>query len=687
MELTTITIIVLFAIVISNLLANAFPKIPLPLVQIACGVVIAFSPLQSNFQMETELFLGLLIAPLLYREAEEADLVSLWRVRKAVVFMVFGLVFLTVFAVGISVNLLMPAIPFAACCALGAILGPTDPIAVNSVSSKVEIDPNVMNVLKGEFLVNDSTGVISFTFASLAITSGTFSLGAAAIDLVYKCLVGLAIGLFITFVKNSIVRALRRSGVRGHASYIIIELLMPFLCFFAAEFVNASGIIAAVAAGSRSALSLAKLNIFEAELIVFKKSLWEIILLSINSFVFILLGLELPTVVRATLLSHRHSIREALFIALFVTVILMGVRFVSVMFSSPDIVGKTLRERLRNCLILTFSGVKGTISLATAFALPYVLDNGDLFEDRSFLLLVTGIVILYTIVLATVLLPLIAKPMPHVKKNEAHILVLKRLIKEVEKEDDLCANAVILHHKKKIRSLEYEDYLISEKKLYKNLNNKFYNEEVKEIDRALKLGKVNRGEVAIYNNLISTIESMQKGSALSKYRRRILFRFSSAERLTRQIFSGNIDIELSRLQEIFWANTNSVLDNIKENYIKPEEESVLTRVLDERVDIAEMVFERAFSLDVEMPLHVEYDREIRDSFDIERIIIKDVLSQGLISETEADNIRREINVMENFTIDDLYNDSAVTFLMKTTGRRHNSIKKKFDKISKDDQYI
>lgn len=687
MELTTITIIVLFAIVISNLLANAFPQIPLPLVQIACGVAIAFSPLQSNFVMETELFLGLLIAPLLYREAEEADLVSLWKVRKAVVFMVFGLVFITVFVVGFSVHLIMPAIPFAACCALGAILGPTDPIAVTSVSNKIEINPNVMNVLRGEFLINDSTGVISFTFASLALVSGTFSLGAAALKLVYLCVAGLVVGLVLTSVKNAIVRSLRRSNVRGHASYIIIELLMPFLAFFAAEHIGASGIIAAVAAGSRSALSLSKLNIFEAELTVFKKSLWEIILLSINSFVFILLGLELPEVVRDTFASTSHSMREALLISLFVTAILLGVRFVSVMFSSPEIVGKTFNERMRNCLILTFSGVKGTISLATAFALPHVLSDGSAFVDRNFLLLITAIVIIYTIILATVFLPIIAKPSPHIKKHEAHILVLKELIKAVENEDDLVANAVILHHKKKIRSLEFEDYMKSEKKLYIYLNNKFYNEEVNEIERALRLNRVTKSEFAIYNNLISTIEAMQKGSGLSKYRRRLIFRLRSRENLTMELFSGAHEIELARLQEIFWANTNSVIDNIREKYVKPEEESVLTRVMDERVDIAEMVFERAFKSDIDMPLHVEYDREIRDSFDLERIIIKDLCNQGKISETEADDIRREINVMENFTIDDLYNDSAVTFIMKTARRRQKSISRKLNKISNDDGYM
>ncbi|MDR3305282.1 MAG: sodium:proton antiporter [Clostridiales Family XIII bacterium] len=678
MELTTFIIILLFAIVLSNLLDSAFPKLPLPIIQIACGIAIAISPIDVKLTLNPEIFMGLLIAPLLFREAEEADIFALWKVRKTVIFLVFGLVFATVVIMGFAVHKLVPVIPLAACFCLGAILGPTDAIAVSTISNRIEIDDRIMTILKGEFLINDASGVISFNFAALALVTGAFSLLHAGLEFILLCLGGLVLGLILGMVKDVGMRVLKRASIRSTAAFMIIEILTPFICFFLAEAIGLSGIIAAVTAGSRQAFRITKIEVFEAEFAIFKKSMWEMLTVTVNSFIFILLGLQLPSIVKSVADSPHYSVGFALQIGLFATGVLFAVRFVGVIAAQRN-TGERWQDYLRGCLILTLSGVKGTVSLATAFALPLTVAGGKAFAQRDILLLITACAIIYSLVIATGLLPLIAKAKSPEKKNQNHILVLRDVIAEIEMTGGACVNAVVLHLKQRVRALEMEDFGSKEKKRYKELGDEFLRTELECLDEKKLSGEVTGEEYLVYFKILSLMAGVQESSIFDRYKSRLLLLLRKQNAKEREISrdaEGKVGVR--RIQEIFWEDTGEILAILNEKYGE-KDEAILSQILEERVDSASAVMSRAFGESLGQQLHEEYDRELQRSFDMERIILKTYVSGGRITEEEADKIRIEINMLESFAIEDVHNDVAKKLIVNRVNRNRTRMRKKLGK--------
>ena len=687
MHLTTFIIFLILSIILSNLLDSVIPRFPLPLIQILFGVIIAVSPANTELTLNPEIFMGLLIAPLLFREAEDADISDLWRVRKPVIFMVFGLVFLTVFAIGFSVHLLTATIPLAACFALGAALGPTDPVAVSTVASRITIDDKVMNVLKGEWLINDATGVISFNFAILALVTGTFSLASASLRFLILCLGGIVLGLLLVEIKSFILRPLNHSGLRNTPALMLIEILMPFICFYLAEAIHVSGIIAAVTAGSRQALKFHTLEIHEAEFQVFKKSMWEMVTVTFNSFIFVLLGLKLPRIVTSLINDHAYSVESSMLIALFTTAILFLVRFLGTSVILKDIAAENFKEKIRNWVILTLSGVKGTVSLATAFAFPLFIQGNEVHVLRDFILFITGCTIIYSLIIATVLLPIIAKPIKPTKKNENHIKVLNELISEIESIGGDFVDAVIHYHKRRIKALSYEDYTNSERKMFRNIRNDFFKIELEEAERDLKNAVITPSEFIVYCDMLAFAESVQKGSMTIKHKGYFIFKLSHHNLLTKEMKKTVTKetkrrVDILRLQEIFWENHLDILDELTDMYGEGHE-ALMQQVIEDRIDIVNAVSENFFRGTHKSQLHGDHNSEIRDSFDLERTILNSYVHNDMITDQEAEEIRKEINIMENYTLEGSHNAEFKKVILQRASKRVASRLGLDDKQEKD----
>ena len=183
MQTLTLALLLLAAVLISSVIDQIVPKVSSPLIQIGLGLLIALlAPTQVKIGLDPELFLVLFIAPLLYDEARNADKTSLWQNRRPVLSLAIGLVVATTLVIGFVVNAIIPSIPLAAAFALGAALGPTDAVAVASLSKQTNLTERHKNILKGESLINDASGIVSFQFALSAAITGTFSLVDASID-------------------------------------------------------------------------------------------------------------------------------------------------------------------------------------------------------------------------------------------------------------------------------------------------------------------------------------------------------------------------------------------------------------------------------------------------------------------------------------------------------------------------
>jgi len=690
MEFTTFVIIFLCAIVVSNILGSAFPSLPLSLIQIGFGVLIALTALDTTIELDPEIFLGVLVAPILYREAEETDISSMWKVRKEVVFMAFALVFVTVLVIGFSLNYFVAVIPLAACFCLGGILGPTDAIAVNSMSKRINIEDKVMNILKGEFLINDASGVISFNFAAIALTTGAFSLGRASLSFVLVCLGGLAIGFAIGTLKNFILRTLRRAEIQNTAAFVIIELLTPFICFFVAEAVGVSGIIAAVVAGLRQALQLRRVEIFEARFAVVKKSLWEMISVVFNSFIFILLGFELPLIVAHVRGHEEYSIGYAMVIGLFVIIVVYAVRYIGVLVTAHEMPGETLKERTRNRLILVFSGAKGTVSLAIAFALPVVLAGGLPFNERDFVMFIAACAIIYSLIIATIVLPLVATPRKNEARNEGRIAVINSIIERVERSGSEGSGAVIMRLKRRLFELKLEDYGVLELRKYPRIRKEYFNKVSQVLEKKIKAGKFSKKEVAEYHSVFAVLGGFHHDSTLPRYRsgdrkrRFSVFHLFDAGRtqITHEDAESALEgIGMERIEEMFWESMDDAIAILDKKY-DGVEELLLSRVVEERIDSVNHIIKRVFGSVSLSEFNVSYNREMKESYEIEREVVAEFERNGRISEEEADRIRIEINMLENFLIEEIQDDETVKILSDIAKRRRGSNKSRQEREGK-----
>jgi len=675
MELTTFIIIFACAIVVSNILDSAFPKLPLSLIQIGIGVLIALSTVETKIELNPEIFLGVLVAPLLYREAEETDLVSMWKVRKEVVFMAFALVFVTVLVIGFSLNAMVAVIPLAACFCLGGILGPTDAIAVNSMYKRVNINDKLMNILKGEFLINDASGVISFNFAVIALTTGAFSLGRASLSFILVCLGGLVTGYVIGTLKNYILRALRRTQIQNTAAFVILELLTPFVCFFIAEAIGVSGIIAAVTAGLRQALQVRRVEIFEARMAVVKKSLWHMILVVFNSFIFILLGFELPLVVNYLLGHTEYSIGFAMFISLIVITIVYVVRYIGVLVSAREIPGVSLRERTRNRLILVFSGAKGTVSLAIAFALPLTLADGMPFHERDLVMFIAACAIIYSLIIATIVLPLVATPRKKEIQNEGKIAVLNSIIERIEQDGSEGGGAAVMRLKRRVFELKLEDSGIAELRLYPKIKKEYYNTVAQVLEKLISEGRYSKKEVDEYHRVFSILGGYQTDAALPgrRDRRHGASFFNLGETGRTQIRHEDAEsalesLGMDRVEEMFRDSMDGAVERLNRKY-DDVGKKLLSRVVEERIDSVNHIIKRVFGGESLYEFNINYNREMKESYKIEREVVADFERDGRISEEDADEIRIEINMLENYMIEEMQNNEAAKFISNIAKRR------------------
>lgn len=420
MEALTLSLLMLAAVLVSSLIDQIIPRVSLPLIQIALGLIIAIvAGGDVRVTLDPELFLVLFIAPLLYDEAKRADKVALWRERKPVLSLAIGLVVATALVIGFSVHAIVPSIPLAAAFALGAALGPTDAVAVSSLAKQVDIPQRQASMLKGELLLNDASGIVSFQFALGAVVTGTFSLVTAGTDFLIEFVGGLLFGAVFGLLGNWIVKTARSIGVENTNFHVLFEVLIPFLIYLVSDACHVSGVIAVVVAGLINVTSpkgvigpaVSRMNIVSG-------SVWHVLTYALNGIVFVLLGTQLPQAMRETWDDTTITNTTLIALVLGITFLLLFTRFLWVLIMDWVHVRRAegrrfARRDVRSALITTFSGAKGAITLSIMFTIPVHLVYPDLaykvlFPQRDLLIFLACGVIVCTLLLATFVVPLLA---------------------------------------------------------------------------------------------------------------------------------------------------------------------------------------------------------------------------------------------------------------------------------------
>lgn len=431
MEILITISVFITLVIIGSFLNKYIPRIPAALFQIILGFLVSYLAIPLHFEFESEAFMALIIAPLLFTDAYKASRSELWLYKKPIVYMAVGLVITTVVVVGYFINYIIPSISLGAAFALAAILSPTDAVAVKSITKGMKLPKGLMSILEGESLLNDAAGIVSFKIALAAIITGTFSLSRSSREFFITAIGGMILGVLIGLIIASI-KIINRKFLNTEPNIlVIIQVILPIATYFIAEEFHLSGIIAVVFAGILLNFEryLRQGDSLDNQAVVSISYNQDTISYVLNGFVFVLLGYLLPGIFKNMITYPDLDVQTAMFYVILITIALIITRFTFVYIfyvSFQQHTFKTSRNiveflktkqldvgnysRFEYSLITSLCGIHGTVTLATALMIPITIGTtGEPFPLRNAILFIGSGVVLLSMIIGTIFLPLIIK--------------------------------------------------------------------------------------------------------------------------------------------------------------------------------------------------------------------------------------------------------------------------------------
>jgi monovalent cation/hydrogen antiporter len=379
------------------------------------GVAYALLP-GPNIPLDPDIVLTLVLPPLLYSAALNSSMLAIRRNLRTVVSLSVVLVLLTALVIGMGFAWFVPGATLAAGIAVGAAVAPPDPVAALAVGHKAGLPPRIVTLIQGEGLLNDATALTILSVAVAAATGGGFSVPSALGQFVIAAVGGVAVGVLVAFAVRLLSRPLSGDPMMANA----VSLSTPFGAYLIGEQIHVSGVLAVVVAGlivghhaPRSASGAGRLQ---------TSAVWRLVDFLLEGFVFLLIGQQLPAVMRGLAQYDTATIVKAVAITVGVVLLLRPLWLALTQWlprslhtwlggdrsDKGDVEANTApypgdgrrAERLkgREVIALSWSGTRGVISLAAIFTLPLVTDSGAPFPDRDLLLFCTFVVVLVTLV-------------------------------------------------------------------------------------------------------------------------------------------------------------------------------------------------------------------------------------------------------------------------------------------------
>jgi CPA1 family monovalent cation:H+ antiporter len=579
------------------------------------------------------------------------------------------LVLLTTIGGGYFIHWMIPGIPLAAAFALAAILSPTDPVAVNGIAKRIHIPEKVLNLVKGESLINDASGIVAFNYAIAAVVTGYFSLKDAILNFSYLFLAGAALGLIFALILTLIRFNLRKEGINDVVFHSLLQILAPFVIFIITEeLLHASGVIAVVVAGIVNSLISRRFETSIAEEQVLTENIWSIILFVLNGIVFLLLGLNIPLSMSETIADPNIGNLKAIGYVIAIGFVILAIRFVwsyiSAFYEYRLSKNKDIEvPNVKIALLTSLTGVRGTVTMAGVLSIPFFLDNGDAFPERSLILFLTAGVILFTLICATVFLPFLCKD----ELNEDEKIIDKNLIdaknrllsagikaieSEINDKNEAVAYELIHEYKHISQNLRFEQtsnavernfnqqemveiQLIALKAERKYINELMGKSEIDEqVFKALDKSLDYREEVFLRNPSQDTmflVRKLMRATKIfyKKFKKRKEIKLDNLK-LVKDIQLKSFQAAIEALEEYLRSHEGSnaaqdvilyyrtMINRFKGNVVKYNEESIKQK------------------------------EELRiKAMDIERSAVRNMYESGEITREESNELRRYINYIES----------------------------------------
>ena len=430
-------------------------KFPFPILLVIAGLLIGLLPRLPEVRLDPEIVFLIFLPPLLFSAAWNFPWEDFRSNFLPILALAIGLVFATIVCVAYAAYWLIPGLTLAPAFVLGAIVSPPDAVAATTVLKNLRIPKRLSAVLEGESLVNDASGLVAYQFAVAAVVTGSFSIADATADFVWMSLGGSLFGLLIGMSAAYLHRHLRDPSVT-----VTLTLLTPYISYLPAERLGFSGVLAVVATGlyigHRSWEALGPESRLQRE------SIWKLLDYLLNGLVFILIGLQIPTIVR----EMRMPVGQMIFVGAAISFVVIAVRFLWIfpmVFFEKYFLQRDVP--IGNLVVASWAGIRVVVSMAAALALPLVTLTGEAFPHRHIILFLTFCVIFVTLVVQGLTLPWIARKLKVEEPNwdfqsesKARVSLLHELINEV---DDLIKNEPIPEYRESLErwKMHYQDRL------------------------------------------------------------------------------------------------------------------------------------------------------------------------------------------------------------------------------------
>ncbi|MGU3501411.1 Na+/H+ antiporter [Mycobacterium sp. C31M] len=387
--------VTLLAVLVAGVLLAGISRrfdVSAPLALVLAGLAASNIPGFDGVELDPELVLFVILPPLLWSAGLESSYVNMRRRAGAIGMLAVGMPLITTLAVGFVAYRVVPEFTLAAALTLGAIVAPPDAVSATAVGRRLGLPRRVMTLLGGESLLNDATALTAYKVALTAAIGastgwvsglGTFVLAAAG-----GVVVGVVAGSAITFLRSRLNDPLVESA---------IGLLAPFVVYLLAEEVHTSGVLAVVIAalmiGQRSTTHAGYATRLQDD------AVWRALQLILESFAFLLIGLQLPSVV------HQLSDLSATRIVVSAVAVLATTIAVRVVWVYAFAFIRSPRPSVGETFVVAWAGMRGVVSLAAAFGVPLTTLSGEAFPGRDQLVFLTFVVVVGTLLLHGLTLP------------------------------------------------------------------------------------------------------------------------------------------------------------------------------------------------------------------------------------------------------------------------------------------
>lgn len=412
---------------------------PYPIVLVVAGLLLSLVPGIPRVRLNPDLVFLVVLPPLLYAAAWLTSWRDFVYNLVSISFLAFGLVGFTVAGVAGTANFAFPGFDWRLGIVLGAVIATTDAIAATSIARKVGLPQRVVDVLEGESLLNDATGLLALEFGLAIVVAGqTPTVTSGFLRLAYLTAAGIAVGLLVGAIIHWVEHQIDDGPIE-----ITISIMVPYAAYLAAEFIHASGVLAVVACGLY--LGRGSAHFFSPAVRIQANAVWSVFTFILNGFVFVSIGLQLPIVWEGirSYSSGSLLLYGGLFSMLVIVLRLLWVfpgATLAYWIRCHVLHQNEHRPPARQIFVIGWTGMRGVIALAAALSLPETLANGSPFPQRNLIIFLTFSVILVTLVLQGLTLPMLIRALglagasgPNCEETAARRIMAEAALHQLEK--------------------------------------------------------------------------------------------------------------------------------------------------------------------------------------------------------------------------------------------------------------